>query len=783
MVQIARNVENIGKSIAVFSVKRKWLTIFLCMILTFIGGFGSQYLKFTGDYQVFFSEGNPSLQRFLNFEAMYGKSDNINFIIISKNGNIYQPEVIRAVHEITNEAWNIPFVSRVDSLTNFQHSYAEGDELIVEDLIFDESEIELPGQMQRLQNIAENEPLLHKFITSEKGDATSINAVVQVDRTDITQIQNAVSKARDIREKIIAAYPDDIDVYLTGVTMLSAAFNEVAQADAATLIPGMYVFVILVMFILLRSVSAVICGLAIIILSSIFGMGIGGWMGVQLTPVSIMASTIILTIAIADAVHILSAFRQRMRRGVDKYQAIIESVATNSFPVTLTSLTTVIGFLTLNFSDAPPFHHLGNMTAAGIFMAWILSLTLLPAIMKILPIKYKAISGAGEATGSIIHSVGQAIAAKSKLAFIVATIFCIGSIILIPKLEVNDVWSEYFSKGVDIRDSIDTARPYFGTDVIEFVLDSGKEQGVLEPIFLKDVDAFSEWLKMQPEVKHVYAISDIMKRLNKNLNQDQENFYRIPDNRKLASQYLLVYELSLPYGLDLNDRIDIERERTRVTATIKNISTSESRELVARSVAWLENNNKSGTSFNATGATILFNYIADRNLKAMFNGGVFLIFVIFAIMALSFKSIGIGALSIFLNIAPIAATFGLWAVISGQVGFSIAIVGAVAIGLVIDDTVHLISKYMQARKHQGKSNYDSILYSFDTAGTAIFATTLILTAGFGFLATSSFKPNEDLGLMTAIAIMLAMIINFLVLPALLSFFSKEHKQNNQGEAS
>ena len=773
MAHIARNVEFWGEKVAEFAVTRKLLTIFLCIILTLFGGYGAKNLTFSGDYQIFFGEENPELQRFLNFEATFGKADNVSFVIIPKEGDIYQPHVIEAVHDITNQAWNLPFVSRVDSLTNFQHTYAEGDDLIVEDLIFDKKEIGLPNQMRRLKSIAENEPLLHKFITAPDGGATIVNSILQVDRSIAEDVLSAAAMAREIRDKIKIKYPD-IEVKLTGASMLSSAFSEVGMKDSETLIPAMYLVIIIVMLIIMRSILAMVSGLFIIILSTIFGMGFGGWTGVELTPLSISAPTIILTIAIADAVHILSAFRQYMYRGINKQEAIVKAVATNTFPVTLTSITTAIGFLSLNFSDSPPFHHLGNMTAAGIFMAWILSLTFLPAFMNLLPLKYKAFKSESS-NSSIIHSIGEIIYKYRNKAFFGTVFFCIASIALIPRLELNDVWSKYFSPGIDIRDSIDATRPFFGTDNIEFVINSGKPQGVLEPEFLEDVNRFTEWLKVQPEVAHVYAISDVMKRLNKNLNADDEKFYRIPDNRKLASQYLLVYELSLPYGLDLNDRINIDRQSTRVTTTIKDVSTVEARTLNEKAVKWMEENNSSGAVMIASGNVSLFNYIADRNIQSMIKGSLFLIAAIFLIMAVSFKSLGIGLLSVVLNTVPVLATFGLWAIISGTVGFSIAIVGAVAIGLVIDDTVHLISKFMQAYRHKGKSFHDSILYAYDVAGAAIFATTIILSAGFALLATSAFKPNTDMGLVTGIAILLAMFINFLVLPTLLSFLINKHK--------
>jgi len=780
MKHLTQQAETLGSALGTWAVKRPWLTLILSLFLVMLVAQGASRLSFSGDYQIFFSDENPELQTFLNFEATYGSSDNVSFVIFPKNGTIYDPEVLDAVHALTTQAWNLPYVSRVDSLSNFQHTYAEGDELIVEDLIFDPAETRAEGALARLRNIAENEPLLHRFITSENGEVTVINAVLQVDRKQIELLDQAVAKAREIRAEILANHPAVADIQLVGAVMLSAAFSEVAILDSMLLVPAMYALILVVMLIVLRSLMATIATLVIVILSSMAGMGAGGWLGIQLTPVSMSATTIILTIAIADSVHVILAIRSRMRQGIEKSQAIIGAIATNTFPVSLTSITTIVGFLSLNFSDSPPFHHLGNMTAAGLLAAWFLSLTLLPALLSILPMRYR--TEAEISNTSTIRMMGTMAdnILKYRLQVFALTIsFCIAAIAMIPNLTFNDVWSKYFAENIPIRQAIDQAQPYFGTEVIEFIVDSGAPNDVLTPAFLQDVENFANWLSSRPEITHVYSISDVMKRLNRNLHGDDPSYDRIPDNRKLASQYLLVYEISLPYGLDLNDRIDIDRQKTRVTATIQDLSTHEARELIEASLAWIAANNQSGVQATSTGAAMLFNYIADRNVQAMLEGSIWLVLIIFIIMWLAFRSVAVASLSVLLNVVPILATFGIWAVLVGQVGFSIAIVGAVAVGLVIDYTVHILSKYDTAFRQQGQSISASIRYAFETAGVAIVSTTLILAAGFALLATSGFKLNADMGLMTAIAIVLAMLVNFLVMPPLLSFQQPRQQQETQ----
>ena len=241
----------------------------------------------------------------------------------------------------------------------------------------------------------------------------------------------------------------------------------------------------------------------------------------------------------------------------------------------------------------------------------------------------------------------------------------------------------------------------------------------------------------------------------------------IPERQDLAAQYLLVYELSLPYGLGLNDRIDLDRQTTRVTATVTDITTEQTKAFIDAAEEWFDTNANGVATLEVTGAKKLFAFVADRNIQAMFEGALYLVLAIVFILSITFRSVKIGLLSLLPNALPILVTFGIWAILVGQVGFSIAATGAVAVGLVVDFTVHFLAKYLRAHRDQGQSVEASVRYALDTAGTAILATTVILAAGFAILITSSFKFNADLGLLTAIAIILAMLVNLILLPALL----------------
>ncbi|MEM9762082.1 MAG: MMPL family transporter [Pseudomonadota bacterium] len=762
--------ERIGRALANMSIKLRWLVVPLVVMVCLGVGYGASTLQFAGDYRVFFGDDNPDFIANERAQATFGRPDNTVFVVIPEDGNVFTADTLSAVHALTDAAWvDIPYVSRVDSLTNFQNTQGNGDDLIVEDLVFDPTELDA-DRIAEVRAAAMSEPLINGFVVSPGGDATLVSATVQLP-SDIPNISSEVKRiARDIRDRVEADFPGH-DIHITGVASLGAAFEEAGVRDSATLIPAVYGLILLVMLVALRSISGVIASLLLILLSTFVGMGVGGFTGVLLTPISLSAPIIILTIAVADAIHVIAGVRGKMRQGAEKREAIVHSVGLNFMPIGITSITTVIGFLTLNFSDSPPFHHLGNMTAAGIAAAWLLSITFLPAMMAILPMRFKARSSGGEHRG-MFERAGDLIIRAPRTALAATVIAGGAAIAAVPSIEINDQWSQYFDESLEFRQAIDASDPYFGSDTIEFVVDPGAPGEVVDPGFLRVLEDFTDWLRTQTDdVSHVFSLSDIMKRLNLNLNGDDPAFYTLPDDQALASQYLLVYELSLPYGLDLNNRVDIDRQSTRVTATMKDISTNETRAFIANAEAWFAENG-GGYDLEVTGSKKLFAFVAERNIEAVFEGAFYLIVAILVILTLAFRSVTTGVLSLVANALPILAAFGAWALLVGTVGFSIAAVGAVAVGLVIDFTVHFLSKYDHARAQAKASVEDALRYAFDTAGQAIFLTTVILAAGFAVLATSTFKLNADLGLLTAISIVLAMLVNFVLVPAILVLAGK-----------
>ncbi|GLQ30341.1 efflux RND transporter permease subunit [Litoribrevibacter albus] len=786
-----KNIDRFAVRLTEMAIRFRYLVVLLAVMSAVMIGSGGRFLEFANNYRVFFSQDNPELNAFESLQATYSKNDNFLFVLEPADGVVFSPQMLKAVAYLTEQAWQIPFSSRVDSVSNFQHTYAIEDDLVVEDLIYDREQLTEQDLLEKSE-IARQEPLLLNQLVNANGQVTAVNVTLQYPEKSLTEVPDAVAFARDLKAQLEADYPG-LTVSLTGVSMLNNAFMEAGMNDAANLIPMMFLVIMVVTLLILRSVTATFTTVVVIMLSAMVGMGTAGLLGVKLTPISGSAPVVILTLAIADSIHILMSLRVAMKEGMTKSEGIVEAVRLNFLPVTITSLTTVVGFLALNFSDSPPFWHLGNITALGITAAWLLSITLLPALMSILPytVKSRRKRGISNDSSESNHYMDGNHYMDTLSSFVIkhakSLLLIIGTgtavlIAFIPSIEFNDQWVEYFDERIEFRNDSDRAMEHFGLYPVEFSVPAKGPGGVSEPEFLTKLEAFTEFLRAQPEVAHVYSISDIMKRLNKNLHGDDSSFYRTPDDRELSAQYLLLYELSLPYGLDLNDRINIDKSATRVTATLLNATTAETKAFLDKTDQWIAQNLPDYMSeVKPTSAQVMFTYITERNVNNMIGGTIAAIVVISLIMMIALRDLRLGLLSLVPNGLPILATFGAWAILVGEVGFSVATVASISLGIIVDDTVHFLSKYVRARNERQLSAADSIRYAFRSVGVAILVNTAILIVGFLVLTTSAFKVNADMGLLTALAIGFALILDFLFLPALLYVLDGEKELNESGE--
>ena len=758
-----------AKSYAEWLIRWRYLILIATVVLVVAAAGGLRFITFKTDYRVFFSADNPQLKAFEELQDTYTKTDNVMFVLAPKDGQVFSRETLASVADLTEASWQIPYSLRVDSITNYQHTSAEGDDLIVADLAADPQQLDTDG-FQAIRDIALNEPLLVNRLISENGQVTAVNVTIQLpDEGTGKEVPEITAFARDLVKKLETGNPN-MDVYLTGMVIMNNSFPEVSIHDQQTLIPIMLGVVLLTLVLLLHSFTAMLATFIVIIFSIITAMGLAGWMGIALTPPSASSPTIILTLAVADCVHVLVTLLHGMRHGLEKNAAVIDSLRVNIQPVFLTSLTTIIGFLSMNFSDAPPFRDLGNIVAMGVAAAFVFSVTFLPALVSILPVRVKP---GIERNTRFVDLFADFVISYRNYLFWGMGVLVLTLVSFLPRNELNDEFIKYFDETVSFRTDTEFATENItGIYTIEYSLSEGNSGGINEPAFQQDVERFAQWFRQQPHVLHVNSLTDIMKRLNKNMHGDDPEYYRLPGERNLAAQYLLLYEMSLPYGLDLNNQIDISKSATRLTVSLETVSSNELLSIEAQAQQWLHDNAPYMKS-NGASPSVMFAYIGQRNIRSMLTGTSVALVLISLVLIFALRSLKIGLISLVPNIAPAAMGFGLWGLLYGQVGLGLSIVAGLTLGIVVDDTVHFLSKYLRARREQGLSSEDAVRYAFHTVGIALLVTTLVLVAGFMVLTQSAFKLNSDMGLLTAITIALALAADFFFLPPLLMKLDKK----------
>jgi predicted RND superfamily exporter protein len=763
------------ETFAAWILRYRSLVIAATLVFVALAASGGRFLQFTTDYRVFFSEENPQLQAFEKLQNTYTKNDNVLFVLAPKDGNVFSRETLETVARLTEAAWQIPYSIRVDSITNFQHTRAEEDDLVVEDLVVDPLALS-DADLERIEGIALKEPLLVNRLISPKAHVTGVNVTIQLKgEQPEREVPETVVYARKLADEVRAAHPE-LDVHLTGIVMMNHMFSEASVKDMRTLVPLMFGVVILTLALLLRSPTATLGTVLVVVLSILAAMGLTGLLGIRLTPPSATAPTIILTLAVADSVHVLLTYLQGLRQGSARKAAMAESLRINFQPVFLTSLTTAIGFLSMNFSDAPPFRDLGNIVAMGVGIAFVLSVTFLPALATLLPMRVRA-----RAVRRVhpMERFAEFVVHRRQPLLWGMSILVVFLILMIPRNELNDEFVKYFDERIAFRRDTDfTTANLTGIYTIDYSLESGESGGISNPDFQTHVEAFADWYREQPEVIHVNSFTDVMKRLNKNMHGDAPAWYRTPDARDLAAQYLLLYEMSLPFGLDLNNQINVAKSATRMSAALQSLSSNQLLNLEKRAGAWLQENAPASMQVEGSSPSVMFSHIGKRNIRSMLSGTTLALILISLILIVALRSAKIGLTSMIPNLVPAGAAFGLWALTVGQIGLSLSVVASMSLGIVVDDTVHFLSKYLRARREKGLGPQDAVRYAFSTVGTALWVTSLVLMAGFLILSLSAFEINAGMGLLTAVTIGIALAVDFLFLPPLLmKIEEKQHAKD------
>lgn len=751
-------------------VTRPRLALVLSLLLVGVMAPGNGYFNNTLDYRFFFSDDNPQLAAYERLQQTYGSEEFIFVAIEPAGGDVFNPRVLAAIEHFTREAWQIPFSRRVDSLTNFQYTVSSEDSFDVMDLFAGSMQM-TAEQIRTRRDFALAEPALRGMLVAADGSVAGLRLVIRMPDIDrAAETPEVVFAVRDLARRMEQQYPF-IRTYLSGQVVVDQSFPESTQADFNFVWPAFFVVMTALLMLIFRSVWFTVFTMLTGVLAIAAGMGAVGWTGLKVNAAVTVAPIMILTLAMADCIHILSNYSHNLLGGKSRSEAMADSVRVNFGPVMLTSFMTLLGFLSLHFNDSPPYRALGYVVASGVVFAWIFSIVLLPALLMLTPHRLPK-PGQVDQRWRLVEGLSEFIIVRQRWLTPTVALLClaIGSLVVLNR--INDDPVKYFGPEQTMRQHMEFVNQRItGLGALNYSLRAAQPGGVFEPDYLQRLEAFSGWLERQPGVSHVDSAVDVVKRINKSWHNDDPAYYRIPESGTEVAQLLLAYELSLPFGADMNDMITMDKDASRVRVTLNDTSGNQHIRLDERAQAWLQQH-APGLQVESASAPLMFAHIGERSIKGLLQGLVGSLFLIAIILWFLFRSWVLGVVSVICNVLPVVMAFGAWGLVNGQVDLGLTVTLGIAFGIVVDDTIHFLTKYTRARRELKLDSEAAVRYTFSSVGPAIVITSVVLLCGFAMLGFSQMNITANTSVLTCVTVGFALIVDLLLVPGLLLRFDR-----------
>ena len=747
-------------------IKFRWFIVIIIPLIAIFMALQLKDLAFEGSYRIWFAKDSKTLKDYDNFRSVFGNDQAITVTFKNEKG-IFNKESLEVINRITQKFWETEFISRVDSLTNYQYVYKnieDPDDIIVEDFISDFETLSLKDIKIKEQLILKEDAVLGRLI-SEDLKTTTIVARLSPNAGESPEVS---LKLKALAEAIIA--PEikkyKYTFYLNGGPIVNSSFIEIAQADGALFTPLVLIITMILLLVIFKKFSTMITSIAIVIFTFLIVLSVQVILGYKLNNFTVNMPVFITAIGIADAMHIFWIYTVSRKQGKDNIDAIHYTMQKNFLPILFTSLTTAVGFASLSISNVIPIKTLGIATANAALLAFVLTMLFIPAVLAIINPKIKQVEEHENKSIKFSQWYGSFIVKYDKRIFLLTSLVFIVLACGIFYVKVDSNTVRYFKEDVPWRKTVNFIENNIsGPMSYEIIVDSKIKDGVKDPVFLKTVKKFQKEFKNEfsKEVRHVNSLITVIEKFNEVMNNSKS----IPDSQNLIAQYLLLYSLSLPQGMEINDQMDIEERLFRVTANTNVLDTSKDLEMIEWVSAWWKTNSK--YSAQVEGQTAMFAHMQADVTDTLISSISLAIVAVTLMMLLIFRKIKYLPLFILPNILPIALVIGIMGWLNIYIDIGVAIAGAIIIGVAVDDTIHFFVKYFEARKNK-LSMEETFTYVMQYAGNAIIFTTIILCLSFSIFVFSDFLPNYMFGIVTASALIIALLADLLLLPALLSMF-------------
>lgn len=784
MNRMKRKCENFFGEVARWSFNHRWLALIL--VTAVLVPLLAQIPNLTMDTsnEGFFKPDDQVLIDYNEFRDQFGKDE---FIVIALTGeNVFNLEFLEKLKQLHNDLeQSVPYLDEVTSLVNIRNTRGEEDELIVEDFL--EHWPQNEDDLALLRKRAYENTLYENFIINAEGTITTIiikplacNPESKELRRDegtcqpMTNVQNRemISSITPILEKYNNS---DFSIDISGLPVVIEYLNITLEKDLAIIIPMIFVMVIFFLGLLFRRISGILYPIIIFIISLLSAIGVMAALKLPMTNVTTILPSFILVISICDSVHILALFYPEYQKQKNRETAIINAMRHAGLPILMTSLTTAGGMASFAAAKIAPIADLGIVIPTAVFLALFYTVLLLPALIAIFPVKLKNQHEVKkQRLDNYFITIAKFTCEKQLLVIFLFSVVLLFAIIGMKNLRFEHNALKWFPKDSIIRVATERIdQEMRGTISFDIVIDTGKADGLYDLEFIKSLEEaavkFSKYETGELFVGKVIALTTILKETNRALHDNDENQYKLPDNRELVAQELFLFQLS--GSDDLEDLVDQQFQKTRFSMHVPYRDTSKYKNFVAD----VESDFKERFPYctvTTTGVNALFVEILNNVMVTMARSYTIALILISLLMIVMLGKLRMGLLSMIPNLFPILMIMGLMGWFGIPLDFGTVLIGSITIGLIVDDTIHFLHNFGKYYDHYGDPQ-KATAKTLKTVGRAIFVTSLVLIGAFLCDLSSELAINKNSGILIASTILVALITDFLLVPAILSLVYKK----------
>lgn len=776
----------IDESFAVLArgIFRYRLVFLLAAIVLFVG-LASQlnHLNIDTSNDAFYEINDPIRMEYNRFRKQFGKDDHI--YVGFNPANIFDTDFLVLLQQLQAEIENsVPHISKTTSLLNIRNTYAIEDELIVEDFIKNIPDSE--NALKVIKGKALKNDFYKNYILSADGLFTFIdiepNAISHQKLSNVVQTSDqkpalkfvSTEEYREITDKlgpILAKYQrQGLDNYVAGFPIVTDRLTRVIEKSLAELTPLMLLLNISFLILLFRYLSGVIYPTLIVVLTIVSTLGVMARLGIPLDLVTTILPTLISVVAIADSVHLLLVFYKEFEKnGGDKQRAIEHAMSRTGLAILMTSITTAVGLLSFIFADLAPVAHLGIAAPIAVLLAFFYTIVLLPALIAVFPIfKRNSYTSLSTMSDQLLDWLADFTQRRYRVILVFGGVFFLASILGVSQISLSHNSLNWLQKDDKVRmDTLQIDKAIGGSLPVEIIIDTQKKYGAYEPQFMEKLQKLADKTPVfssdSVTVGKNMSLHTIVKEVNRALHSNKNEYYKIPKGKELIAQELLLFELSA--AEDLRKLIDDQYSKVRFTIMLPFTDALKIKPILDEIKSQFTSE-FSDCKISITGIAPMLVETMFNVIRSMFKSYGLAFIGITALMILFIGQLKLGLVSMVPNLLPIIVVMGIMGWVGIPFDFSNMLVGSVVIGLVVDDTIHFmhhLKRYLRITDDIGLA----VNLTLHSTGRAIFITSLVLVSGMFVAMTSDLISTANFGLLTGTAVVLALLADFFLVPALM----------------